>query len=207
MISLGAVLFPNFELLDFAGPMEMFGSLKDVLDVTTVAQDAGPVRSTQRVDVVAAHSFDTAPEFDLVLLPGGWGTFDERDNEQLLDYLRRASERAEIVMTVCSGSALLSRSGVLDGRRATTNKAFWKQCVAEGPKVNWVPEARWVDDGKFVTSSGVSAGMDMALAVVQRKFGADAASRLATMTEYEWHRDPAWDPFAKLHGLVPETEG
>jgi transcriptional regulator GlxA family with amidase domain len=206
MISLGAVLFPNFELLDFAGPMEMFGNLKDVLDVTTVAQKAGPVRSTQSVDVVAAHSFDTAPEFDLVLLPGGSGTSDERDNEQLLDYLRRASERAEIVMTVCSGSALLSRSGVLDGRRATTNKAYFTQCAAEGPKVNWVPMARWVDDGKFVTSSGVSAGMDMALAVIQRKLGAEAASRLAAMTEYEWHTDPAWDPFAKMHGLVPSAE-
>ena len=75
--------------------------------------------------------------------------------------------------------------------------------VAEqGPRVDWVKQARWVEDGKFATSSGVSAGIDMALAVIARVFGTELSERLAIATEYEWHRDASWDPFAKVHGLV-----
>ena len=99
-------------------------------------------------------------------------------------------------------SGLLAAAGLLDGRRATTNKMFFKEVAALGPNVDWVPEARWVEDGKYVTSSGVSAGIDMALAVIEVTIGPQASEQLAVGTEYEWHRDPAWDPFAKVHGLA-----
>src|SRR6185436_21194152 len=102
----------------------------------------------------------------------------------------------------CSGTALLARTGLLDGHRATTNKMFFDSIAVEGPKVEWVKEARWVEDGKFATSSGVSAGMDMALAVIARLWGEPLAERLALATEYEWHSDAGWDPFARAHGLV-----
>jgi transcriptional regulator GlxA family with amidase domain len=106
-------------------------------------------------------------------------------------------------MSVCNGASLLAAAGLLDGRPATTNKAYWDLATAPGPKVKWVTRARWVDDGKIVTSSGVSAGMDMTLHVIERLFGSKAAEGLAQGTEYEWHRDPKWDPFAEVHGLVP----
>ncbi len=197
-----AILFPNFELLDFAGPLEMFGNLKQELQVVTVAQRAGPVLSVQGVSIDAQYGFDDCPAVDWVLLPGGVGTFSEGGNAAMVAFLQRLSATAEQVMTVCSGSGLLARTGVLDGLRATTNKAYFAQCAGEGPAVHWVKEARWVEDGKFATSSGVSAGLDMALAVIARHFGDPVAQQLALMTEYEWHRDPAWDPFAKAHGLV-----
>ncbi len=200
--TVGAVLFPNFELLDLFGPLEMFGSLGNEMPITAVGEVAGPVRSFQGVEAVAASTFADAPPFDVLLLPGGWGTFEQRANDALLGYLRTAAESAEIVMTVCSGSALLSRTGLLDGRRATTNKAFFAQCSAEGPAVDWVKQARWVEDGKYFTSSGVSAGTDLALAIIARLFGEGAAEKVAIGTEYEWHRDSAWDPFAKIHGLA-----
>lgn len=202
MKTIGAVLFPNFELLDLFGPLEMFGSLGKESSITTVAERAGPVRSFQGVEAVAATSFAEAPAFDVLLLPGGWGTFEQRENGAILDYLRRASETSEVVMTVCSGSALLARTGLLDGRKATTNKAFFSRCSAEGPAVEWVKQARWVEDGKFLTSSGVSAGTDLALRVIEKLFGTQAAEAVAVGTEYEWHRDPSWDPFAKVHGLA-----
>jgi transcriptional regulator GlxA family with amidase domain len=104
--------------------------------------------------------------------------------------------------TVCTGSALLARTGRLDGIAATSNKAAFKWVMEQGPKVDWKAEARWVEDGKFMTSSGVSAGMDMALAAVQRLYGEAEAERVATRTEYDWKRDVSWDPFAKIHGLV-----
>ncbi|MFN8618498.1 MAG: DJ-1/PfpI family protein [Dehalococcoidia bacterium] len=202
MKTLAAVLFPNFELLDFAGPLEMFGNLKEQVRVLTVAEKAGPVLSVQGVAVTADLSFAECRAADWVLLPGGFGTFPEGANPAMVGFLQRASAAAEQVMTVCSGSGLLARTGVLDGRKATTNKAYFAQCSGEGPAVNWVKEARWVEDGKFATSSGVSAGIDMALAVIAKHFGEPVAEQLALLTEYEWHRDPAWDPFAKAHGLA-----
>jgi transcriptional regulator GlxA family with amidase domain len=202
MKTLVAVLFPGFEILDLAGPLEMFGNLTGEFSVVTVAERAGPVRSSQQVELVADHGFETCPGADYVLVPGGFGTFEQGRNPAMLEFLRRVCPQADQVMTVCSGSALLARTGLLDGLKATTNKAYFAQCSAEGPAVNWVKEARWVEDGRYATSSGVSAGMDMALAVIGRTQGAEVAERLALVTEYEWHRDPAWDPFAKAHKLV-----
>jgi transcriptional regulator GlxA family with amidase domain len=103
---------------------------------------------------------------------------------------------------VCTGTALLARPGLLDGRRATTNKAVFQWVADQGPKVEWIRAARWVEDGHFFTSSGVSAGMDMSLAVIAKLVGQDMADALATGAEYDWHRDASWDPFAKVHGLV-----
>ncbi|MEQ9124223.1 MAG: DJ-1/PfpI family protein, partial [Alphaproteobacteria bacterium] len=124
------------------------------------------------------------------------------ENQGLIDWLGRAADASEVVATVCTGSALLARAGRLDGLAATSNKAAFAWVKAQGPKVDWKPEARWVEDGKFFTSSGVSAGMDMALGLIERLYGAAEAERIATRTEYDWKRDPAWDPFAKIHGLV-----
>lgn len=199
---LGVVLFPEFELLDVFGPVEMFGNLKGMLDVTMVAEKRGPVVSAQGPSVVADHGFDDCPPLDLILVPGGMGTRAEIDNPVMLKWLRRRVAEAETAMTVCTGTALFARAGLLDGRRATTNKMLFQWVAEQGPKVQWVKEARWVEDGKFVTASGVSAGMDMALAVISRLNGPEMSQTLAIGTEYEWHQDPSWDPFAKIHGLV-----
>jgi len=88
------------------------------------------------------------------------------------------------------------------GGRPPTRCSFNGSPINQGPKVQWIKEARWVEDGKFFTSSGVSAGTDMALAVIKRLAGEDISNNLAIATEYEWHRDANWDPFAKVHGLV-----
>jgi transcriptional regulator GlxA family with amidase domain len=200
--TLGVVLFPDFELLDVFGPVEMFGNLKGLVDVVIVAERAGAVRSAQGPSVIADYAFDDCPCLDLVLVPGGIGTYTEVDNRVMVDWLRRRIPETEIAMTVCSGTALLARAGVLDGRRATTNKMLFHTIASAGPNVEWVKEARWVEDGKFFTSSGVSAGIDMALAVIERLGGTQMSEALALGTEYDWHRDPGWDPFAKAHGLV-----
>jgi putative intracellular protease/amidase len=199
---LGVVLYPGFELLDVFGPLEMFGNLPGVVDVAIVAQRKGAVPSAQGPSVVADYGFLDCPRLDLILVPGGIGSRAEVDNPVLLDWLAQRVDAAEVAMTVCTGTALFARAGVLDGRRATTNKMMFNWVAEQGPKVHWVKEARWVEDGKFVTSSGVSAGMDMALAVIARMSGEQISRALAMATEYEWHREASWDPFAKIHGLV-----
>jgi transcriptional regulator GlxA family with amidase domain len=196
--TLGAVLYPQFELLDLYGPLEMFGSLGEHLRIVTLAERAGPVASTQGPATVAEHAFAAAPKLDLVLVPGGVGTFPQLANEALLGFLRERAAEAERMLSVCTGSALFARAGLLDGRRATSNKQFFDLVKQQGPKTEWIAEARWVQDGKFVTASGVSAGTDMALGVIAALYGRHVAEQIAALTEYEWQSDPARDPFAKF---------
>jgi len=195
--TLGAVLYPDFELLDLYGPLEMFGCLGPEVRIATVAEHAGPVRSTPGPETVATHSFEDAPPLDLVLLPGGIGTLPQLESQPMLDFLRARSRDAEYTMSVCSGSAILAKAGLLDGRRATSNKVYFALATAQSDAVDWAPEARWVEDGPFVTSSGVSAGTDMALGVIANLFGRERAEAVAVLTEYTWHSDAATDPFAK----------
>jgi transcriptional regulator GlxA family with amidase domain len=124
------------------------------------------------------------------------GTRREVENRALLRWLAAAADRAEIVASVCTGSALLAKAGVLDGRRATTNKNAFDWVASQGPAVHWQRRARWVEDGKFITSSGVSAGTDMALALIARLCGIDQARQVAHWAEYVWNEDSADDPFA-----------
>jgi transcriptional regulator GlxA family with amidase domain len=200
--TLGALLYKDFEVLDLFGPLEMFGNLPDRIEVVTVAEEPGPVRSAQGPRVHADHGLAGCPPLDFLLIPGGVGTRAQVENERLIGWLRDRAAQVEVAMTVCTGTALLAQAGLLDGRRATTNKMFFSWPETTWPSVRWVREARWVEDGKFWTSSGVSAGIDMALAVVARVADQQTADFLATATEYEWHRDAGWDPFARVHGLI-----
>ncbi len=202
MRTIGAVIFPDFELLDLFGPLEMFGMMREEFSIGLVAQTAGSVASRQGPRSLADHSFEAREAFDIVLVPGGPGTRREVDNTVLTEWLASASEKAELVLSVCTGSALLARAGVLDARKATTNKAAFHTMTGHGPDVIWQREARWVEDGKFFTSSGVSAGIDMSLAVIAKLHGQDMAEKVAQIAEYDWRSDPNWDPFAAVHGLV-----
>ena len=195
--TLAAVLYPGFELLDLYGPLEMFGTLPQDFRIITVAEQAGAVASAQGPATLAEFDFANVPAADLLLLPGGIGTLPALTNSLLLDYLRRAAAHAEVTMSVCSGSAILARAGLLDGLPATSNKQFFQLAEAQSSAVQWVKSARWVDAGRFVTSSGVSAGTDMALAVIARLQGLEAAERVAAVAEYQWHRDADVDPFVR----------
>lgn len=196
-----AILYPGFEMLDLFGPLEMFSMLGDEVEITTVAEQAGPVASAKAAkvgagpEVVAALSFADAEPADLVLLPGGFGTIPELENEALLTFLREQAETAQYVASVCTGSALLAKTGLLDGKKATSNKQFFILAQQQSDRVDWQTEARWVEDGKFFTSSGVSAGMDMAIAIIDKHFGPEARQQVTEGVEYVWHADPDSDPF------------
>jgi putative intracellular protease/amidase len=200
--TLGALIFPGYELLDMFGPLEMFGMMGEEVEIRMVAQTSDPVASRQGPQTVVDDAFGGRDSYDMLLIPGGPGTRPEVDNPVLIDWIKAMTPKAALTMTVCTGSALLARTGLIGGKRATSNKAAFKWVMEQGPKVDWIKQARWCEDGAIMTSSGVSAGMDMALAAIAREYSAADAERVANSTEYDWKQDPDWDPFAKIHGLV-----
>ena len=199
------VLFEGFTVLDVYGPVQAFASVRlprpdgswhRLFEIVTIAEKAGPVKSGEGPTTHADYAFTDAPTYDVLLVPGGFGTRKAVNNAALLLALTAASRAATVTTTVCTGSALLARTGLMDNRPATSNKIAWDWVVQQGPRVRWQRQARWVDDGDLVTSSGVSAGMDMALSVVARLHGVDMARQAARFMEYVWHEDPGADPFA-----------
>jgi transcriptional regulator GlxA family with amidase domain len=200
--SLAAVVFPGFETLDLFGPVQMFGTAPDHFDIFTVAERSGLTSSRHGQKITADHTFANDHTYDLLLIPGGPGTWDQICNADLLEWLHRAANRAEIVMTVCTGTAFLAKTGLLEGKAATTNKMNFEWVSQFGPATKWQGKARWVEDGKFFTSSGVSAGMDMSLAVIEHLLGPDEATRVAMHVEYERQTDPSNDPFALHYGVA-----
>jgi putative intracellular protease/amidase len=210
-LHLGIVLYPGFEPLDVFGPLEMFMNVgSERLRVHMIAEQAGLVASSTggyasaiAPKVQADVSLAEAPPLDIIMVPGGFGTLQQLENETLLAWLRERAPRARFTTSVCSGSAILAKAGVLDGKKATSNKQLFSFLAANGPGVDWQKSARWVEDGAIITSSGVSAGMDMALAVIAKLFGPETAERIAAGTEYTWHRDSTEDPFTQYldHGL------
>ena len=199
---LGAFVFDRFETLDLFGPLQMLGNAPHLFEIVVIGLQPGPVRSAQGQSVVADHGLQDCPDLDLLLVPGGMGTRTLADDAPTMSRLAGIAARCEITMSVCTGAGLLARAGILDGLRATTNKLAFEWVVSQGPGVDWVREARWVDAGRVVTAAGVSAGIDMALDVIARIDGHETARLLARAAEYEWHEDAARDPFAKLAGLV-----
>ena len=199
--TLGVVLFEGFELLDVFGPLEMFGLAADHFEIRLISETGGVVASRQGPKSVCDDSFQSAPAIDVLLVPGGIGTRGEVNNPVMLNWLKERSQQAELVASVCTGSALLAKAGVLDGLRATSNKQAFAWASSQSEKVQWQQQARWVEDGKVFSSSGVSAGIDMALAVIAKLVSQQAAEEAANFAEYSWQRDANCDPFASVVGV------
>jgi putative intracellular protease/amidase len=190
------VLFDGFELLDAFGPLEMFSLLKDKVRIVIVGERSGFVKSSAGPAILIERIFAENPKTDILMIPGGIGIRREVDNQPFLEEFNKLAAASSHVASICTGAAVLAKAALLDNRMATTNKKSFTWVTSQGPNVNWVKQARWVEDGKFFTSSGVSAGTDMALALIAKIFGDETAIQTAILAEYEWNKDPNHDPFA-----------
>ena len=195
MTSFNIILFDGFETLDAFGPAEVIGKLQEEYNLMFHSLDGGITKSSQRVPV------DTLPfgEVDssgVLLIPGGIGTRTLVNDRVFIEHLKVFSEKAPYVLTVCTGSALLAKTSLLNGMKATSNKRAFEWASSNGAEVNWVKKARWVKDGKFYTSSGISAGIDMTLGFVSDLHGLENARTIANVMEYVWISDMDNDPFA-----------
>jgi putative intracellular protease/amidase len=191
----GFLLFDTFETLDVFGPVEIFGRLKNLYELRFFSLKGGVIRNDHGVAVLSEPLDEILEGTDIFIIPGGYGTRIEVGNSELIDKIRIISDNSEFVHTICTGTALLARTGLLNNRRATSNKRAFEWVNTQGEAVLWQPKARWITDGKFYTSSGVSAGMDMTLAFIAAVHGQDLALEVASEIEYIWNSDAEIDPF------------
>lgn len=186
-ISIGIVLYPDCEELDWAGPFEVFGmaAMGQDVEVVTIAESREAVRCAKGLRVLPDHGFDTAPRLDVVLVPGGQGSRLQMNNPALLDWLRDVARGCSWVTSVCTGSAILYEAGLAKGRRITTHWGYIETLRQRAEDTTVLENVRYVRDGELVTSAGVSAGIDMSLWLVGQLFGVEHARATQRWMEYD----------------------
>lgn len=199
MREIATILFNNFETLDVFGPIEIFGRLEDHFIPRFYSQSSSIIKSSQGVPVMTEPVSEINSDNYILFIPGGIGTRELIKDIKFIDSLRALSKNAEYILTVCTGSILFSKTGLLDGKKATSNKRVFFWAKEESPGVVWIKKARWVKEGNIYSSSGVSAGIDMTLGFVADLLGYDIAKQQSLEIEYDWKQDPDWDPFSELY--------
>jgi transcriptional regulator GlxA family with amidase domain len=180
------VLYNRVELLDFAGPGEVFAAAgQGRFKVFTVAGSKRPILSQGFLTVEPKYSIDDCPKPDIVVIPGGDSSVLRKD-KKMMEWLQTTAKDADLVMSVCTGAFALADLGLLDGKEATTHWSGIKMLKKRYPKINVRNDQRIVDTGRTVTTAGVSAGIDGALYVVSKLCGMDTARRTARYMEYNW---------------------
>ena len=187
-MEIAIVLFDGAEELDWAGPWEVFAAWRDGwpddgIGVFTVGWTKEPIVCAKGLRVLADHTWDTAPEADVVVWPGGRGTRPMVGDEEVRARVRSLAERADVMASVCTGALVYADAGLLAGRRATTHWGSLERLAELGAEVD--PDARWVDHGDLITSAGVSAGIDMALHLVARLHSRERAVEVRRYIQYD----------------------
>jgi len=184
------LLFDEVEVLDFAGPFEVFAVTDSIrsneaFKVVTVALNPGTVRARNGLKVIPDYTVGDCPQPHILIVPGGWGTRPLLGNAALLEWIRNRSRAAEVTMSVCTGSLLLAKAGLLDGMQITTHHSAIEMLRELAPKSTVNPNARFHDNGSVLTSAGISAGIDCSLHLVGRLLGDEVAAATASHMEYE----------------------
>ena len=195
----GILVFPEVEVLDFCGPFEVLSATRldedrrreetSPYEVILVAERPGVVVATGGLKVVPDHDLDDCPVLDVLVVPGGRGTRREMTNDRLVAWIAERSRRVETLASVCTGSLLLARAGLLDGRRATTHWKVLEEMRASFPAVAVVDDEHVVEDGDVLTSAGISAGIDLSLKLVAGHHGEVVARATARHMEYPYPED------------------
>lgn len=192
MYNVGVFLFNDIELLDFAGPFEVFSATSDLHDhklfkVFTISEDGKEIRSVNGLKVVPDYNLNNHPTVDILIIPGGVGTKAEMLKERVMDWLGNTHADTSITMSVCSGARLLGSLGLLDGLECTTHHEVMNQLCEIAPKAVIRHDRRFVDNGRIMTAAGISAGIDLSLHVVEKLYGRGIADKTRAYMEYgDW---------------------
>lgn len=182
-------LFEDAEELDWAGPWEVLAAwmqfYPDEVQVFTVAREEGPIRCAKGLRVLADYTWSNAPEFDVLIYPGGQGTRAHLGDEEIRGWVEKAKNSGALMTSVCTGALVYADVGLLDGRPATTHWASLDLLGSLGQSIEVRREDRWVDDGDVITAAGVSAGIDMALHLVERLQSTERAKEVKRYIQYD----------------------
>jgi transcriptional regulator GlxA family with amidase domain len=190
MRTIGILLFDQFEELDAVGPWEVLAAWtranpEDGWAVTTLSRDGTLVRAAKGMQIQPEHSYDSAPPLDVLLYPGGLGTRAHLDDPAQLDWVRAQRDSAELLTSVCTGSLVYAKAGLLTGRPATTHWSALDLLKELDPTIEVDGHRRFIDCGDVITSAGVSAGIDMALHLVARLSGVERAREVRRYIQYD----------------------
>lgn len=194
-MDINIILFKDFETLDAFGPVEIFGRLRELYQLEYFSATGGVIESRQGVKVTTRH-WKELNQKGILLIPGGVGTRILVQDEDFVKTLKEYAMSATYCLTVCTGSGLLAKTGLLSNRSATSNKRAFDWAASMDNDVNWLKKARWAVDEKYYTSSGVSAGMDMSLGFIADRHGKEIAEEIADNIEYLWNQNKDNDSFA-----------
>jgi putative intracellular protease/amidase len=194
IMNINCLLFEGFETLDLFGPVEVFGKITECC-INYFSMEGGEIKNYDNIKILT-ENIDKIEKYDVLLIPGGMGTRELVNNEKFIHKLRTIVEKSSWCLTVCTGSALLAKTGLLDNCNATSNKRAFDWVKTNGKKVNWKYKARWVVDEKYYTSSGVSAGIDMCLGFLFDIFGEEKSRTVAKIMEYKWNDNVEDDIYA-----------
>ena len=189
--NVAVLLFDEVEVLDFAGPFEVFSIMGQregpgAFNVYTVAKERRPVMARNQLSVNPDCTFEDCPAPDLLIVPGGYGTRALLNDEPTIRWVAETSETCELVLSVCTGSLVLAKAGLLSGLRATTHHSALDELRNVAPDTDVTGDERFVDNGKYVVAAGVAAGIDASFHVVARLLGNDVTAEGAKYIEYPW---------------------
>jgi len=184
------LIFDEVEVLDFCGPFEVFGVTGLILrpkpfNVYTVAEKS-PIVARNGLSVNPTYNLENCLQPDILLVPGGYGTRREINNPTIINWIQAQFPKVELMLSVCTGALVLGKAGLLDGLSATTHFGAEAELRAVAPKTTVCMSERYVDNGKVITSAGISAGIDMALYTVGRLLGAEVAADTAHYMQYDY---------------------
>ncbi len=192
MNNVGIFLFNNIELLDFAGPYEVFSVTSELnnyqlFKVFTISSDGIEIKSINGLRVVPDYNFNNHPPIDILVIPGGVGTRAEIKKQDVLNWLAKTNESSKIMMSVCSGARLLGVLGLLDYLEATTHHEVIDNLREIAPNTIINPNKRYTDNGKIMTAGGISAGIDLSLHIVNKLHGEATVNKTKSYMEYgDW---------------------
>lgn len=183
------LIFDDVEVLDFAGPFEVFSVTNELgdyslLNVYTVAFEKKAVTARNGLSINPDYSIRDAPLPHILIIPGGSGTRPMLKQDDLLAWIRNSARSSDRVLSVCTGALLLAKAGLLNGLKSTTHASAFELLAEIAPETEIDREARFVDNGKVVTSAGISAGIDMSLHVIEQLYGKEIARNTAEYMEY-----------------------
>lgn len=188
----GILLFNQVEVLDFAGPFEVFSVTtgKQLSEkpffVYTVARTKEPIKARNGLTVIPDYDFKNAPDFDILIIPGGYGAEEiEIKNPIVIKWIKESSKKADLTASVCTGAFLLAKAGLLDGKFATTHWMDLERLKKEFPEVMVIGDKKFVDEGNIITAGGISAGINMSLYIVEKLLGRETAQTTAKRMEYD----------------------